>query len=713
MKADTTTTETIVRRFALEQIHVDENARENFDPEELQGLAESIKDTQGVLQPLLGMLMPDGRVKLIAGERRLRATKLAGFDAVDVVLKETVSRKDFLKWNLVENLQRQDLKPLEKAKRIKDMLLLTDEGSGLPVYNRASLAVELGISAESIGKYENLLKAPVRVQKAVTEDGLDYTLAALIGALPASLHERAEKEMVFRPWGGAMKREEAQKHVAERYRRDLRKAQFAREDPALIPDAGACSGCPFFGGNRDDVDGQSRGYTCLNPECFEKKQQAHVDRVAAAAEQEGTRVLGQNMTDRVFQNWNQQVNPSSGYVDLKAEPDAYLLKDVKGKTPKWEKLLAESGVPVVIGFDHEGRVRRLAELKLAVEAATRGEHADKFKPKAAANLETVDDKKHDAQISRAKNKASAAALLEGCGEMLLAFSGQRWTREVRLALLEQVCSSGHTRDDMEMLCKIMQPDLKSVSNPNDKFTEMVALHAETDEKLDALILMARNIRSIRYQGFHYVAEGMKEYCAWAEFDAAAWKQKYDERIKAAEREAKVAIKAKEKPVKKAAKAGKGERTLNAEPLTLNIETRGAVVAGETGYFHCDACGVVCAVDCDILLDVMELKAGKFRCSECTDELSCGGQFEPVGNQDEFETWVPPSEPKGGKKSRRVLVDEEDLIKPEEYEFFHANPGCSKEDLQAKFNLSLRAASDLWHALVAGRGKPDDDGFDDE
>ena len=316
----------------------------------------------------------------------------------------------------------------------------------------------------------------------------------------------------------------------------------------------------------------------MNPECFESKQQAHVKRVAAAAENEGTRVLGQTSTDRVFQSWNNQVNPSSGFVDLKDEPDAYLLKDTKSKAPKWEKILEGAGVPVVIGFDHEGRVRRLVEAKLAVEAAKRGDHAEKFKPKAGDDLETSDDKKHTAQISRAKNKAAASSLLEGCCAMLEAFSGQRWTRVVRLAFLDEICNSGgHTRDDLELLCRILQPDLKSVPNPHEKLAELVELRLPTDTGLDAFILIARNIRSIRYNGFHHIVNsaGMKAYCEWADFDAASWKATCAQREKDAEREAKAAIRAKEKPKTK-------ERRAKSEELPLSKLAREGITVGEPG-----------------------------------------------------------------------------------------------------------------------------------
>ena len=691
---NTDTTEPNVKRFALDKIYVEGNAREDFDPDKLQELAESIKDTKGSLQPLLGTLMPDGRVKLIAGNRRWLATGMAGFDSVEVKLMPVVTRKEFLKWNLVENVQREDLKPLEKSKRIKEMLELTDEDSGLPVYNRASLAHEIGLSAESIGKFENLLKAPEKVQKAVNEDGLDYTVGALIGSLPAGLHDRAQKEMIFRNWGGPMSRGEATKHAAT-YRRDLRKAQFDRKDAELVPDAGPCEACPFFGGNRDDVDGKSRGYTCLNPECFEKKQQAHVNHVAAVAQEEGTTVLPTNMTDRVFQNWNNQVNPSSGYVDVKDVPDGYLLKDPKVKMPIWDKILKDAGVPPVIGFDHEGKVRRLVELKLAVEAVKHGDHADKFKTNAAANLETVDDKKHTAAISRAKNKAGAAALLEGCCELLSSFSGQRWNRAVRLAFLTQICESGHTKDDMELLCQILQPDLKSVSNPTQKLPELVELYVTTDEQLDAFILIARNIRHIRYQGFHHITHSMTAYCEWSGFDAEGWKTKHDERIKDAEREAKQAIRDKAKAVKrgkdKAAQMAKAEKG-NAEPAQDRacrvcgctekdcggcIEKTGgpchwvendlcSACSGDADY-HCDSCGLVCAVSAGDVATVEALKAGQFVCAKChkTDDQYVGFPWD-TRTQELYEQWNPALGAVAAEQPQKISKNQHDGETAEEF-----------------------------------------------
>jgi len=93
--------------------------RRHFDEEQLKELAESIK-THGVLQPLLVRKGQD-KYQLIAGERRLRASKLAGLSTVPVVIKE-LSDQTTMEIALVENLQREDLNPLEEAEAYKRLI---------------------------------------------------------------------------------------------------------------------------------------------------------------------------------------------------------------------------------------------------------------------------------------------------------------------------------------------------------------------------------------------------------------------------------------------------------------------------------------------------------------------------------------------------------------------------------------------------------------
>jgi len=94
--------------------------RTEFDPEALAELAASIK-AQGVLQPLLVRPRVSGGYELIAGERRLRAAKMAGLERVPVVAREADDRTAF-ELALVENLQREDLDPLEEAEAYRRLL---------------------------------------------------------------------------------------------------------------------------------------------------------------------------------------------------------------------------------------------------------------------------------------------------------------------------------------------------------------------------------------------------------------------------------------------------------------------------------------------------------------------------------------------------------------------------------------------------------------
>ncbi|MBI4999777.1 ParB/RepB/Spo0J family partition protein, partial [Candidatus Gottesmanbacteria bacterium] len=94
-------------------------ARNLFTPESLQELANSIKE-HGILEPIIVAKTPAG-YQIIAGERRWRAAKMTGLKKVPVVIKETTSR-GMLEMALVENVQREDLNPIERAQAFQRLL---------------------------------------------------------------------------------------------------------------------------------------------------------------------------------------------------------------------------------------------------------------------------------------------------------------------------------------------------------------------------------------------------------------------------------------------------------------------------------------------------------------------------------------------------------------------------------------------------------------
>ncbi len=147
--------------------------RLNFSEEDLQGLTDSIK-TQGILQPLL-VRPDDSGYELIAGERRLRAAKRAKLTQVPVVLKR-VSDDKMLEMTIVENIQRENLNPIEEAEayhRLISQLDLTQDQA----------SARVGKSRSAVANFLRLRQLPDQIKTSITDGTLSMGHArALLGA---------------------------------------------------------------------------------------------------------------------------------------------------------------------------------------------------------------------------------------------------------------------------------------------------------------------------------------------------------------------------------------------------------------------------------------------------------------------------------------------------------------------------------------------------
>lgn len=137
-----------------------EQPRKTFDEKSLQELANSI-ERNGVLQPLLVRPMADGSYQLVAGERRWRAARIAGLTEVPVVVKE-LSDEQAMEISLIENLQREDLNPIEEAEGLQ---LLIER------YNltQEEAAARVGRSRPAIANALRLLNLPEEVRNLAKE----------------------------------------------------------------------------------------------------------------------------------------------------------------------------------------------------------------------------------------------------------------------------------------------------------------------------------------------------------------------------------------------------------------------------------------------------------------------------------------------------------------------------------------------------------------
>jgi ParB family chromosome partitioning protein len=158
--------------------------REDFNPQELDDLSESIKAV-GIIQPII-VTKEEGFYKIVAGERRWRAARLAGLQSVPIIVRE-LDEQDTLALALIENLQRVDLNPLEEAvsyKRLMDEFGFTQE----------EIAKKIGKSRSAVANILRYLSLPERVKELLKSNAISQGHAkVLMGVEDEEKQELAEK----------------------------------------------------------------------------------------------------------------------------------------------------------------------------------------------------------------------------------------------------------------------------------------------------------------------------------------------------------------------------------------------------------------------------------------------------------------------------------------------------------------------------------------
>lgn len=148
--------------------------RKSFDDESLSELADSIAQ-HGIIQPLLVRPLADGGYQIIAGERRWRAARMAGLEEVPVLVRE-IAESEFMELALVENLQREDLNPIEEAEGLQTLI----ETYGM---TQEEAAKSVGKSRPAVANSMRLLMLPPTVLQFVREGQLSAGHARALLAL--------------------------------------------------------------------------------------------------------------------------------------------------------------------------------------------------------------------------------------------------------------------------------------------------------------------------------------------------------------------------------------------------------------------------------------------------------------------------------------------------------------------------------------------------
>ena len=164
-----------INEIAINLIKANPNQpRREFDPEALQELADSIKEI-GIIQPITLRKMDDGTYQIIAGERRFRASQLAGLTALPAYIR-TADDENVMEMALIENIQREDLNAMEIALAYQNLLEEYD-------LTQERLSERVGKKRTTIANYLRLLKLPAQIQVALKNREIDMGHARALLAL--------------------------------------------------------------------------------------------------------------------------------------------------------------------------------------------------------------------------------------------------------------------------------------------------------------------------------------------------------------------------------------------------------------------------------------------------------------------------------------------------------------------------------------------------
>lgn len=208
----------LAKKFALIPLaHIERNPdqpRYEFDKEALGELSDSIK-IHGIIQPLTVRYLEPKRYQIISGERRWRASKLAGLEEVPAYIR-VANDQTLLEMAIIENIQREDLNPLEIANsynRLKQECELTDE----------LLAERVGKKRTTITNYLRLLNLHISVQDSLRKEQVSMGHAKAIAGLDILLQADFLKELINKKW--SVRQTEAQVKAYQKPKKAVKKAE--------------------------------------------------------------------------------------------------------------------------------------------------------------------------------------------------------------------------------------------------------------------------------------------------------------------------------------------------------------------------------------------------------------------------------------------------------------------------------------------------------
>lgn len=340
------------------------NPRRHFDAARLEELAASIKE-KGVLNPLL-VRPGNGGTKvqgyeILAGARRYRASREAGLAEVPVLIRD-LDDKAALELMVVDNLQREDVHPLEEADGYRQL----HEEHG---YSIDDLAVKVGKSKAYVYARMKLTALKDKAARdAFLKGEISPSVALLVARIP---NEKLQREFATKVLKGRWQHD-PEAPLSYRVALDLYHHEFMlrlddapwkKDDAQLVPEAGACTTCPKRTGNQGELFADVKSAdVCTDTSCFKAKKEAWTGARLAELRNEGRAVIDGKKAKEIMPY------PGSfyaGFVSL----DSREYRDPKDRTYRQllEKPLREdvSAQPAVVVSPHDGTLHDVMDQKTA------------------------------------------------------------------------------------------------------------------------------------------------------------------------------------------------------------------------------------------------------------------------------------------------------------------------------------------------------------
>lgn len=429
------------------------NPRKRFDQEALQELAGSLRK-HGILQPILCREHPTeaGKLELIAGERRWRAAGIAKLTHIPVRII-AVDDLEMLELQVIENLQRQDLHPIEEAESYEALLAANKDNAD---YGVNEMAVRLKKSRAYIYARLKLCDLEPEARTAFYEDKLTASVALLVARIPVrelqlkALHEvtTGETEEYYSDEEGPMSARRAAEHIQENYMLELKRAVFPIAQADLVPTAGPCTSCVKRTGAQPELysDVESAD-VCTDPTCFDQKKKAHIARLAEAAEQTGQKVIRGETAEKIFPY---EHSSPRGYIKPDSTPWQHI---TKAKT--YAEILGDDMPPaVMIENPHSGELISMIPEKEVFKAL-----ADKgIKTSQDEHRERVKKEEAKSKLERDSRRATLESIHAAVSERISA--GETLKHE-DLLMIAQASMARLWNDHRPTVCRLWGWDHKN------------------------------------------------------------------------------------------------------------------------------------------------------------------------------------------------------------------------------------------------------------